>query len=149
MIAADSQTSSQLGDLSQFLNIDLITPTETEARLELKDQVSGLAVIADELRTKLKSQSIIIKLGADGIVINGVKPDGTLLNLDALPSFNLNPIDVSGAGDSLLAAASLAISVENNLAKAALIGSLAAAIQIGRIGNIPIGKEQIISLIQK
>ena len=149
VIAADSQTSSQLGDLSQFANVDLITPTETEARLELKDQKSGLAVIADKLRNKINSKSIIIKLGADGLVINGVKSDGTLLNLDALPSLNQNPIDVSGAGDSLLAASSLAITIENNLAKASLIGSLAAAIQIGRIGNIPIEKEKIISLIQK
>ena len=149
VIAADSQTSSQLGDLSQFANVDLITPTETEARLELKDQKSGLAVIADKLRSKLNSKSIIIKLGADGLVINGVKSDGTLLNLDALPSLNQNPIDVSGAGDSLLAASSLAITIENNLAKASLIGSLAAAIQIGRVGNIPIEKEKIISLIQK
>jgi len=149
VIAADSQTSSQLGDLSQFANVDLITPTETEARLELKDQKSGLAVIADKLRSKINSKSIIIKLGADGLVINGVKSDGTLLSLDALPSFNQNPIDVSGAGDSLLAAASLAITIENNLAKASLIGSLAAAIQIGRVGNIPIEKEKIISLTQK
>ena len=149
VIAADSQTSSQLGDLSQFANVDLITPTETEARLELKDQKSGLAVIADKLRSKINSQSIIIKLGADGLVINGVKLDGTLLSLDALPAFNQNPIDISGAGDSLLAAASLAITIENNLAKASLIGSLAAAIQIGRVGNIPIEKEKIISLIQK
>ena len=43
----------------------------------------------------------------------------------------------------------LPITIENNLAKAALIGSLAAAIQISRIGNIPIKKEQMISLIQK
>ena len=149
VIAADSQTSSQLGDLSQFSNVDLVTPTETEARLELKDQISGLAVIADKLRSKINSQSIIIKLGADGLVLNGVKSDGTLLSLDALPSFNQSPVDVSGAGDSLLAAASLAITIENNLAKASLIGSLAAAIQISRIGNIPIEKEKIISLIQK
>jgi rfaE bifunctional protein kinase chain/domain len=149
VIAADSQTSSQLGDLGQFTNVDLVTPTEVEARLELRDQISGLAVIADKLRSKIKSKSIIIKLGADGLVINGEKSDGTLLSLDALPSLNENPVDVSGAGDSLLAAASLAITIENNLAKASLIGSLAAAIQVGRVGNIPVDKEKMISLIQK
>jgi bifunctional ADP-heptose synthase (sugar kinase/adenylyltransferase) len=149
IIAADSQTYSQLGDLSQFSNIDLLTPTEMEARIELKDQVSGLAVIAEKLRTKINAQSIIIKLGADGLVMSGVKSDGSHLSLDALPSFNLSPIDVSGAGDSILAAASLAITVEDNLAKASLIGSLAAAIQIGRVGNIPIEKEKIRSMISK
>ena len=58
VIAADSQTSSQLGDLSQFSNVNLVTPTETEARLELKDQVSGLAFIADKLRSKINSNSL-------------------------------------------------------------------------------------------
>ena len=148
LIAADSQTSSQIGDLSQFANIDLITPTEIEARIELKDHNSGLAVIAESLRNKINPKSIIIKLGADGLVINGVKSNGELLTLDALPSLNINPIDVSGAGDSLLAASSLALVIENNLAKAALIGSIAAAIQIGRIGNIPIEGENLVALIE-
>ena len=147
LISADSQTSSQIGDLSQFSNIDLITPTEIEARLELKDHNSGLAVIAESLRNKINPKSIIIKLGPDGLVINGTKSNGELLTLDALPSLNLNPVDVSGAGDSLLAASSLALVVENNLAKAALIGSIAAAIQIGRIGNIPIGGENLVRLL--
>jgi bifunctional ADP-heptose synthase (sugar kinase/adenylyltransferase) len=148
LIAADSQTSSQIGDLSQFANIDLITPTEIEARLELKDHNSGLAVIAESLRNRMNPKSIIIKLGADGLVINGMKSNGELLTLDALPSLNINPIDVSGAGDSLLAASSLALVIENNLAKAALIGSIAAAIQIARIGNIPIERENLVTLIE-
>ena len=148
LIAADSQTSSQIGDLSQFANIDLITPTEIEARIELKDHNSGLAVIAESLRNKINPKSIIIKLGADGLVINGVKSNGELLTLDALPSLNINPIDVSGAGDSLLAASSLALVIENNLAQAALIGSIAAAIQIGRIGNIPIEGENLVTFIE-
>jgi sugar/nucleoside kinase (ribokinase family) len=113
----------------------------------LKDHNSGLAVITESLRNKINHKSIIIKLGADGLVINGTKSNGELLTLDALPSLNLNPVDVSGAGDSLLAAASLALVVENNLAKAALIGSIAAAIQIGRIGNIPIEGENLVTLL--
>jgi rfaE bifunctional protein kinase chain/domain len=147
LIAADSQTSSQVGDLSQFSNIDLITPTEIESRLELMDHSSGLAVIAENLRNKINPKSIIIKLGADGLVINGIKPNGEVLALDALPSFNLNPVDVSGAGDSLLAAASLSLVIENNLAKAALVGSIAAAIQIGRIGNTPISAGNLLALL--
>jgi len=36
LIAADSQSSSQFGDISRFQNMDLITPTEREARISLK-----------------------------------------------------------------------------------------------------------------
>ena len=149
VISADSQTSSQLGNLTQFLNVDLITPTEVEARLELKDQSSGLAIIAEKLRQKILSRSMLIKLGADGVLLHGTDPQGNVLTMDALPSFNLNPVDTSGAGDSLLAASSLALAVEHNLPKAALIGSLAAAIQISRVGNVPIQREQLTAIIMK
>lgn len=148
LISADSQTSSQVGDLSQFINVDLITPTETEARIELKDHSSGLAVIAEKLRDKLKPQTILLKLGPDGLVVGGTKTNGEPSALDALPSLNLNPVDISGAGDSLLAAASLSLFVENNPAKAAVIGTIAAAIQISRIGNIPITSEQLIQAVE-
>ena len=36
-IAADSQSSSQLGDITKFKKIDLITPTEYEARVSSKN----------------------------------------------------------------------------------------------------------------
>ena len=37
MLAADSQSSSQIGDISRFLDFDLITPTEREARISVKN----------------------------------------------------------------------------------------------------------------
>jgi len=130
------------------MNVNLITPTEIEARIELKDYSSGLAVIAENLRIKLNPQVILIKVGADGLVIGGINSNGESIVLDALPSLNLNPIDVSGAGDSLLAAASLALFVEDSPSKAALIGTIAAAIQISRIGNIPVNSEQLLKAIE-
>jgi len=148
IISADSQTSSQVGDLSQFKDVNLITPTEIETRMELKDYSSGLAVVAEKLRNILNPQVILIKVGADGVMIGGTKSNGEPFILDVLPSLNLNPIDVSGAGDSLLAAASLGLFVEKNPYKAALIGTIAAAIQISRTGNIPISSEELISVME-
>ena len=37
IIVGDSQSSSQIGDITKFSNIDLTTPTEYEIRLGLKD----------------------------------------------------------------------------------------------------------------
>ncbi|MBU2629147.1 MAG: adenylyltransferase/cytidyltransferase family protein, partial [Proteobacteria bacterium] len=42
MMVADSQSSSQIGDVSRFEHMWLMTPTEREARLALKDFESGL-----------------------------------------------------------------------------------------------------------
>ena len=147
VIAADSQTSSQLGNLSQFERVDLITPTEIEARMELKDQQSGLAVIIEKLRQSILARSIILKLGADGVLLNGTDSKGEPIRMDALPSFNSNPVDTSGAGDSLLSAAALSLAVDRDIYKAGLIGSLAASIQISRIGNVPIQQEHLLAIL--
>ncbi|MBU2430276.1 MAG: adenylyltransferase/cytidyltransferase family protein, partial [Proteobacteria bacterium] len=50
MMVADSQSSSQIGDVSRFKHTILMTPTEREARLALKDFESGLVVLAEKLR---------------------------------------------------------------------------------------------------
>jgi rfaE bifunctional protein kinase chain/domain len=149
VVAADSQTSSQIGNLSQFKGVNLITPTEIEARLELKDQQNGLAVVIENLRQSTLAESIILKLGADGVLLNGTSLEGEPMRMDALPSFNSNPIDTSGAGDSLLSAAALSMSVDRDLYKAALIGSLAASIQVSRVGNTPILREQLLAILPK
>src|SRR5262249_51683233 len=50
MMAADSQASSQLCDLSRFKGMHLLTPTEHEARVSVRDTRSGLVVLAETLR---------------------------------------------------------------------------------------------------
>jgi rfaE bifunctional protein kinase chain/domain len=141
--AADSQTSSQIGDLSKFKGVDLITPTEKEARNELKDENSGLVQIAEDLRNYMNCKSIILKLGADGILLHGKETFGEILKTDKVEALNSSPVDVSGAGDSLLASATLSLIVDNNLYKAGLIGSIAAAIQVSRTGNVPISLDEL------
>ena len=49
IISADSQSSSQIGDIARFKNVNLITPTEYEARISIKNNDDGLAVIASNL----------------------------------------------------------------------------------------------------
>ena len=110
--------------------------------------MSGLAVIVENLRQKINPKHIILKLGADGMVFTGTNKNGKLSILDALPSLNNSPVDVSGAGDSLLAAASLALTAEENLSQAALLGSVSAAIQVARVGNIPIQVENLRSFLK-
>ena len=55
-IAADSQSSSQIGDISRFHKTNLLTPTEREVRTSLNNQQDSLVMVADMLRKKLKHQ---------------------------------------------------------------------------------------------
>ena len=52
-------------------------------------------------------------------------------------------LDPSGAGDALLAAASLSMAAGADIWGSALIGSMASAIQISRLGNIPITADEL------
>ena len=143
IVAADSQTSSQLGNLAKFKGADLVTPTEIEARLEMRDEVSGLAVLGENLRNKLELENVLLKMGPDGVLVHGRDQKNKLIRTDQVPALNKKPIDTSGAGDSMLASASLALAAGETLYMAAFIGSVMASIQVSRIGNIPISQEAI------
>ena len=147
-VSADSQSSSQIGNIGKFKNIDLISATEREARLELKDNTSGLVVVAEGLRRELKSTNLLLKMGADGVLISAQDEKGQMLPTDEIPAINGNPVDTSGAGDSMLAGASLALASGSTIYEAALIGAVLAGIQVGRLGNVPIAQETLNSVLQ-
>lgn len=145
-MAADSQSSSQVGDISKFKNMTLLTPTEREIRLSLNDFRSGLVVLSSKLADTTNAKYIFTTLGAEGLMIyNNAK--------NALPTDNINALgsivkDVSGAGDSLLTCSAMALCVGADIWKSAYLGSLASAIQVSRIGNIPIQKEELLKELE-
>lgn len=139
-IVADSQSSSQIGDVGRFCGATLLTPTEREARLALKDFASGLVVLADNLLHKAGAGNVIMTLGEAGILI---QPGGNE-ETDQLPALNPMAKDVAGAGDSLLVVAALALAAGGNIWQAACLGSLGAAIQVSREGNIPLSADDML-----
>ena len=141
-MVADSQSSSQVGDISKFKNMHIVTPTEREIRLSLNDFESGLVILSSKLKQKSNPKYIFTTLGAEGVMIYNSNKNELLT--DNIPALNLNPKDVSGAGDSFLICASMSNTVGANIWQAAYLGSIAAAIQVSRIGNIPIKKDEII-----
>ncbi len=148
MMAADSQASSQISDLSRFRGMCLLTPTEREARLAVRDTRSGLVVLADSLLKKAGASHVLMTLGADGVLIHTPNDrDGFIT--DRLPAFNNLPRDVSGAGDSLLTCTAMALAVGSDIWQSAYLGALAAACQVARIGNTPLRAEQIIAELRR
>lgn len=140
---ADSQSSSQVGDVSRFHHAELLTPTEHELRLAIQDNVSGMVVAAEKLRQKTDAENLLVTLGAEGVFIH--KGVGQEWQNDRLPALNPNPKDVAGAGDSLLIAAALTLAAGGDIWEAAYIGSVMAACQVSHVGNTPLS----VSLIQK
>lgn len=148
MMVADSQSSSQIGDISRFKNMELITPTEYEARLSLQNFTDGLIYLGESLRNKAMVKNILLTLGSEGMIIHASAVTGSGYDTDRLPALNIAPKDVSGAGDSLLTCTSLALAAHVNIWNAAYLGSLASACQVGRVGNIPINARELVREIE-
>lgn len=145
MVVADSQASSQISDVSRFKGTALMTPTEREARLAVRDFRSGLVVLAEALRQKADAEQLIITMGAEGLLIHAPKLGGGTLMTDRLPAFNSSPKDVAGAGDCLLTCASMALAVGADIWQAAFLGSVAAACQVSRVGNLPLTAADVLT----
>lgn len=143
MMAADSQASSQLSDVSRFRGVDLMTPTEREARLAMQDSRSGLVVLADTLQRKTGVGALLMTLGREGLLVHApVSPSA--FETDRLPALNTAPKDPAGAGDSLLISSGMALVAGASIWQAAYLGSVAAACQVGRTGNTPLALEELV-----
>jgi rfaE bifunctional protein kinase chain/domain len=135
-IAADSQSSSQIGDISRFKGVNLITPTEREARLSVRNREDGLVVLADELMRAMDVENILLKLGEEGLLVH-TRGHAEWVT-DRIEALNTQPKDVAGAGDSLLITSAMALASGASIWEAACLGSIAAAVQVGRVGNTPL-----------
>jgi len=147
-VVADSQSSSQIGDVSRYKNIDLLTPTEREARIAMRDHNSGLVVLAENLRQNTNAKNILLKLGEEGLLIHaGTKKKSYLT--DRISALNSSPKDVAGAGDSMLIISAMTLCLEGTIWEAALLGSAAAALQVSRLGNSPLKLQELQSVINQ
>ena len=146
VLAADSQTSSQLGDIGRFADMDLITPTEHEARVAMRSMEDGLVVLADALQQRTRARNIVMTLGDQGALLHVAMNAGDY-ETDRIPAIAARPVDPAGAGDGLLATATVALCAGANIWEAIYLGSLAAAIQVSRNGNIPVQRDDLLALL--
>ncbi len=137
---ADSQASSQVSDVSRFRYADLLAATEREVRLAVNDFRSGLQHVANELLLKSRPNGLILKLGPEGLIALTQKPD---YRTDELKAFNVNPVDVAGAGDALLVVAALVRLAGGTIWEASYLGSIAAGVQVSRLGNLPLSANDL------
>jgi rfaE bifunctional protein kinase chain/domain len=144
LLAADSQSSSQLGDISRFKGMDLITPTEREARISTRNREDGLVVLAEQLRQQASAHNVLLKLGEEGLLIHAGNGEGDDWLTDRVDALNSAAKDVAGAGDSLLIASAMTLACGGTIWEAACLGSLAAAVQVGRVGNTPLRTEELL-----
>ncbi len=132
-------------NLLQFADVDLLTPTERELRSTLHNFDEGLSTVSYYLMHETQARHLFVTLGKRGLVVfdrrsqDCSEPGWTdRLLSEHLPPFTDYPVDRLGCGDALLAAATLTLAGGGSLMHAAYLGSAAAAIEVGCLGNIPV-----------
>ncbi len=99
-----------------------------------------LETIAEILVTKLSLEKIIITLGADGMAMLDTRLGGTL---KIIPTAANEVFDVSGAGDTVIAAISSSILSGATLEEAAWVGNCAAGVVVRKRGTALCSKEEL------
>lgn len=141
---ADSQLASRWGNILDFRDFDLITPNEREARFALGDQDTVVRPLGQRLRKRARADTVMLKMGGRGLMTFTGPGASDFISVD---SFVREVVDPVGAGDALLAYATLVMTKFKNPVLASIVGSLAAAVECETEGNVPVTPDKIIALL--
>jgi len=110
-----------------------------------------LGAVVWQLLATTKARQAIVTLGKQGLVTfdGSQRPLPARLKSEYLPALCPHAIDPLGCGDALLSAATLALAAGGSLQAAALLGSIAAAVEAQELGNIPVTAERILSQLHQ
>lgn len=135
-------------DVSFYRGADLIKPNRQEAErlsgIKIKDDATALAS-AREILGRTKARWVVITLGRDGIVILERRAKG----LVRIPTFVREVYDVSGAGDTVIAVLTLALTSGANVDEAAILANLAAGVEVGKRGTATVTAEEITQALEQ
>jgi rfaE bifunctional protein kinase chain/domain len=141
---ADSQVASRWGNICEFKGFDLITPNEREARFALGDQDSVVRPLALNLFHEAACRNLILKLGDRGLIgfrqRHGIDEAPNFFTID---SFAEHVVDAVGAGDALMAYATLGHLTCGNEVIAGILGTLAASVECELDGNVPVSPSDV------
>ena len=137
LLTVDSQ-----GDLYKYRGYHLVkcNRAEAEAALNTPLRTEGdFRLAARELLGDLSARGVVITRGADGMSVVG--PD---ISHTHLPVANRSEVfDVTGAGDTVIAIASLALAAGADLLAACYLANHAAGLVVRRMGNAVATQEEL------
>ena len=116
--------------IDKYSGVNSRVINENELRQELRDNKSDLKILAKRLMINKKIKNMIVTCGKNGAILIDEK-----FKVFQCPAFAKEVVDKIGAGDSMLAIASLCLKFKLDPELVLFISSLAASISIESIGN--------------
>ena len=127
-----------------YEDVTALTPNLKEAqafgdiKVRNKNQVQFLGKI---IMKKLNPKALLITLGEDGMILFSDSKSYQI------PTAALEVFDVTGAGDTVIATFSLALSAGASYLEAAIIANFAAGIVVGKLGAAVTDKKELFRII--
>jgi len=130
-----------------FRDLDLITPNKREslqlAGIELPPHTPyPAAEVCAELHRRYRTRHLVITLGEGGMLLS----EGGRIKR-TIPTAAREVFDVSGAGDTSLAALVLALTAGASLEKAAHFSNAAAGVVVGKIGTATVTPAELTAYV--
>jgi len=128
-----------------YEGVTALTPNLKEAecaaglRVKSKLEIELLGKIVME---KLKPQALLVTLGEEGMKLFVSKN-----NIFHIPTTALEVFDVTGAGDTVIAAFTLALASRASFLDAAVLANFAAGIVVGKLGASTVHKQELLEMI--
>ena len=148
LLFGDLQCSSQMGSVTRFKGFSLLCPNEREARVALQDKDSGLEQLSQHLLRITRTERLVMKLGSEGFIAYDRTNDDQI-NSQAFPALSVNPLDVAGAGDSLLALFATGLGSGQAMMPTAAMACCMASLAVETMGNTPISAEALRRSLQE
>ena len=94
------------------------------------------------------TKQLVMKLGPEGFIAYDRDKDGQIFN-QPFPALSVNPLDVAGAGDSLLAAFAVGLASGHKLMPTAALACCMASIAVETMGNTPINSSSLLVALKE
>lgn len=133
-------------DLARFQGFTSATPNEDEVEQFLERKLTEAAEVAAagvELRERLNHQALLITRGSNGMLLveDGAEP----LHIPAVGS--REAVDVTGAGDTVIATYTLALASGASFADAAHLANHAGGLVVMKRGTASINRQELLSSV--
>ena len=130
-----------------YTGADLIKPNLNEAKV-IAEKIVGKKIekiedLAKTIQENLKTSSVVITLGAEGMAILDDK------GYRVIPTVATEVFDVSGAGDTSISLLVSSLLAGASLDEAAWIANCAAAVVVGKKGTATVTLSELINFFQK
>jgi D-beta-D-heptose 7-phosphate kinase / D-beta-D-heptose 1-phosphate adenosyltransferase len=134
-------------DFSAYRHVSVLTPNESEAR-----HATGLPLLDDEAAATTALQVLDIS-GADAVLVTRSERGVTLVRPGCpalhLPTRAREVADVSGAGDTLVAAFAIMLACGAGLPEAASMANIAAGISVGKQGTATVSHGELATALRE